>query len=67
MGYITMWTHGARRCFLTIGGEQPILRLVDGTSIVREQVVRSDAAALLADQWEREERHVLLPMTEAFA
>jgi hypothetical protein len=65
MGFITMWSNGARRCVLAIGGEQPILRLVDATSVIREQVVRSDAVALLADQWEREEEHAPLWVMES--
>ena len=61
-----MWTHGARRCVFVVGGEQPILRIVDGHSSIREQVVRSDAAAVLADLWEREDS-VATSFMETFA
>lgn len=56
-----MWTHGARRCVFVVGGEQLLLRLVDATSILREQVVGADAAALLAGLWETEDRPAELP------
>jgi hypothetical protein len=61
MGFITMWSHGALRCVFVVGGEQLLLRLVDATSIRREQVVGADAAALLADLWETEDRPDELP------
>lgn len=51
-----MWRHGALRCVFVVGGEQLLLRLVDATSILREQVVAADAAAVLADLWETEDR-----------
>ena len=56
-----MWRHGARRCVFVVGGEQMVLRLVDATSILREQVVGADAAALLANLWETEDRSAELP------
>jgi hypothetical protein len=55
MGFITMWTHGDHRCVFVVGGEQMLLRLVDATSILREQVVGADAAAVLATLWETED------------
>jgi hypothetical protein len=65
MGFITMWINGDRRCVLVVGGEQMILRIVDATSIIREQVVRSDAAALLAGLWEQEQDHAPLRVVSA--
>ena len=62
-----MWSNGARRCIFVIGGEQPVLRLIDATSIIREQVVGSEAAAFLASLWEREEDHAPLSVMQAVA
>jgi hypothetical protein len=55
MEFITMWRRGAHKCILVIGGDHMQLRLVGAASIVREQVVTVDAAALLADLWRSEE------------
>ena len=62
-----MWKHGARRCVLVIGGEQLLLRLVDATSILREEVVGADAAAALAGLWETEARPAELPDSQLTA
>ena len=67
MGFITMWKHGARRCVFVIGGEQLLLRLVDATSILREEVVGADAAAALADLWETEAPPAGLPDSQLSA
>jgi hypothetical protein len=69
MGFITMWRHGARRCVFVVGGEQMLLRLVDATSILREEVVGADAAAMLAGLWETEDRSAEVPDSQlpAFA
>ena len=51
-----MWKHGARRCVFIVGGEQLLLRLIDGMSILREQVVAgADAATMLAELWQIED------------
>jgi hypothetical protein len=55
MGFITMWKHGAHRCVFIVGGAQMMLRLVDATTVLREQVVNADAAAVLANLWEMED------------
>jgi hypothetical protein len=65
MGFITMWISGDRRCVLVVGGEQMILRIVDATSILREEIVRSDTAALVANRWEQEQDHAPLRVAEA--
>ena len=67
MGFITMWKHGARRCVFVIGGEQLLLRLVDATSILREEVVGADAAAVLAGLWETEDCPAELPNSQLSA
>jgi hypothetical protein len=67
MGFITMWKHGARRCVFIVGGAQRILRLVDATTVLREQAVSADAAAPLARLWEMEDCPAALPGSPAVA
>jgi hypothetical protein len=67
MAFITMWKHGARRCVFIVGGEQMLLRLVDGTSILREQAVGADAAATLADLWEIDDQRAPQPEPHGLA
>jgi hypothetical protein len=68
MGFITMWKHGARRCVFIVGGEHLLLRLVDGTSILREQVViGADAAATVAERWNIEDHPAPQPEPHGLA
>lgn len=55
MVFTPMWTQGGRRCFLEVTSDATLLRLVDATSVVREQIVTADVAALLAALWKDEE------------
>jgi hypothetical protein len=55
MAFITLWTRGARKCQVVFGGEQALLRLINETAVVREQVIALAMAAELAEIWEREE------------
>lgn len=50
-----MWRRGVRRCLLVVAGEQVTLRLVEGTSILREETVAPRFAARLAENWKIEE------------
>lgn len=53
MATITMWTHGTRRCVYGDGQDTPMmLRLIDATDILREQIVGPNAAEVLAGLWE---------------
>jgi hypothetical protein len=50
MAPITMWTHGTRRCVYGDGENAPMmLRLIDATDILREQIVGPNAAEVLAE------------------
>ena len=51
MASITMWTHGTRRCVYG-DGTPMVLRLMDATEVLREQIVGPNAAELLAGLWE---------------
>ena len=55
MAFIQMWRQGDRRCFLDVTVERTLLRLVDVTSVVREEIVTADAAILLAALWQNED------------
>jgi hypothetical protein len=57
MPLIIMWKHGTRECVLVLTGEQISVRLIDGTSVLREVRATSAHAALrTAEIWEIEER-----------
>lgn len=51
-----MWRLGIRKCMLVVGREQVMLRLVEGGSILREELVAPRFAARLAESWKIEQR-----------
>ena len=55
MASITMWTHGTRRCIYG-DGTPMMLRLMDATDILREQIVGPNAAEVLAGLWEASDK-----------
>ena len=56
MAFITMWSRGDRTCMVVFSGEQITLRLVEGDTVIREQVVIAGGAIRLAEIWETEDR-----------
>ena len=57
MAFITMWRRGVRECMLVDGDKNVIVRMIDDTSILREETATSVASALRTAQiWEIEER-----------
>ena len=60
MPFIIMWKHGTRQCVLMLTGERISVRLIDGTSVLREVSATSAHAALrTAEIWEIEERRAI--------
>jgi hypothetical protein len=52
MKSITMWIHGSRTCIFVYGGyDQPVLRLIDGTVLVREEIITPGAAVGRSEIW----------------
>ena len=57
MAFITMWKFGVYECMLLLLNERVIVRLIDDTSILREETVTSaDAAMRLTQAWALETR-----------
>jgi hypothetical protein len=53
MAYITMWRVGQLKCVLVLDGGNRELRLIDGPTVVRRQLLSGEAsAAALATQWQ---------------
>jgi len=55
MKSLTMWSHDGRTCTFVYGGyEQPVLRLVYNSVLVREVRIVPGAAVSLSELWEVE-------------
>jgi hypothetical protein len=52
---ITMWRNGARKCLMVISNDGLVVRLVDATHVIREEVVGPRCAASLAERWHDED------------
>lgn len=62
MKSITMWTHGGRRCTFVYGGtSNPVIRLVEGTLQLREEVIAPGAAVARSEIWAFEDSVLQLP------
>jgi hypothetical protein len=56
MATITVWRRGERRCVLLVEKREFQLRVLDGDTVVREQLAKNaDAALTLAAIWEQEQ------------
>ena len=64
MASITMWTHGTRRCIYG-DGTPMMLRLMDATLVLREQIVGPNAAEVLAGLWEESDQQTLTAKQDA--
>jgi hypothetical protein len=50
-----MWQHGDQRCICLVGDRRVMIRLLESSRVVREQLAASpEAAARTAQRWEDE-------------
>lgn len=55
MSSVVMWEHGDHQCICIVGERRVMIRLLEASRIVREQLVpSSEAAERTAQRWEDE-------------
>ena len=65
MSSVVMWEHGDHRCICIVGERRVMIRLVDASRVVREQLAASsEAASRTAQRWESEDLLTQRPLHE---
>ena len=68
MAFITMWQRHGRVCMFVVDGERLLVRLIDGTCVICEELVQSAESAIrLAERWEIAERRAVWPRHDSSA
>jgi hypothetical protein len=56
MSSVVMWEHGVHRCICIVGERRVMIRMLESSRVVREQLVPSpEAAERTAQRWEDED------------